>query len=245
MDGPLEQAMRRSLERITTDFVVPIMDPKYATNNLHDDNGLHRELPSSAVENKDCGEDIVLGEIHDESHDANNANATVDTTTPAETTAPTTLPNLVSVERCTNHLESQMNHYKHITLVQARRQSFDDIDKTCRHTLHPALVLEMTKANKREGGVVRRFESNAGEYTRLVAEMTASRASSLGYIKNEVDDWETIDSTFAEHYLEEIQFLKQRVMETRDERMRQDEMVVEKMIQVKKALEEDIFSVCS
>ncbi len=242
MDGPLEQAMRRSLERITNDFVVPIMDPKYATNNMHDNNGLRGEIPSSAVEQKDGGTDIFLGETQAESHDASNA--TDDTTLPANTPTPT-LPNLVSVERCTNHLESQMNHYKHITLVQARRQSFDDIDKTCRHTLHPALVLEMTKANKREGGVVRRFESNTGEYTRLVAEMTASRASSLGYIKNEVDDWETIDSTFAEHYLEEIQLLKQRVMEAREERMRQDEMVVEKMIQVKKALEEDIFSVCS
>ena len=223
--------MQRSLERITTDFVVPIMDPKYAV--------VGPQQPLSAKE-KDGG-NISIVEEQIESLYTNDA---TDNTTPADPT-PSTLPNLVSVERLTNHLEDQLNHYKHITLVQARRKSFDDIDKTCRQTLRPTLVLEMTKANKREGGVVRRFESNAGEHTRLVAEMIASRASSVGRIKNEVDGWETIDSTLAERYLEEIQWLKQHVVELREERIRQDDMVVEKIMQDKKALEEGLFSVCS
>ena len=229
--------MRRSLERITTDFVVPILDPRYASN-LHD-NSLQRDQPPSAeaIDSEDNNNSI--GKTQDEPLDANEA---TDTTITAPTT---TLPNLVSVERRTNHLEDQMNHYKHITLAQARRQSFDSIDKTCRQNLQPALVLEMTKANKREVGVVRRFESNAGENIRLVAEMTASRVSSLGYITKEVDDWETIDSTFAEHYLEEIQLMKQRVIELREERMRQDEMVVEKIMQDTRVLEAGLFSVCS
>jgi hypothetical protein len=229
--------MRRSLERITTDFVVPILDPRYASN-LHD-NSLQRDQPPSAeaIDSEDNNDSI--GKAQYEPLDANEA---TDTTITAPTT---TLPNLVSVERRTNHLEDQMNHYKHITLAQARRQSFDNIDKTCRQNLQPALVLEMTKANKREVGVVRRFESNAGENVRLVAEMTASRVSSLGYITNEVDDWETIDSTFAEHYLEEIQLMKQRVIELREERMRQDEMVVKRILQDKTVLEAGLFSVCS
>ena len=236
--------MRRSLERITTDFVVPILDPRYASN-LHD-NSLQGDQPSS-VEAIDSEDNInSIGKTQDEPLDANEA--TVDTTPAADTTitAPTTtLPNLVSVERRTNHLEDQMNHYKHITLAQARRQSFDNIDKTCRQHLQPALVLEMTKSNKREVGVVRRFESNAGENVRLVAEMTASRVSSLGYITNEVDDWEAIDSTFAEHYLEEIQLMKQRVIEMREERLRQDEMVVKRILQDKTVLEAGLFSVYS
>ncbi len=233
IDGPIEQAMRRSLERITTDFVVPIMDPKYATNVI----GPQQSL---LAKEKD-GSNIDIAEEQGESLDASDA---TDNTTPADPTS-STLPNLVSVERLTNHLEDQMNDHKHITLVQARRKSFDDIEKTCRQTLQPTLVLEITKANKREGGVVRRFESNAGEHTRLVAEMIASRASSLGHIKIEVDGWETTDSTLAECYLEEIQRLKQHVVELREERMRQDDMVVEKIVQDKKALEEGLFSVCS
>lgn len=234
--------MCRSLERITTDFVVPIMDPRYATDNSRIIGSCEQEQPTTWLaedEERDDGERII-GETHDENDATDYTTATdaATATTPAR-------PNLVSVERRTNHLEDQMNHFKHITLVQARRNSFDDIDKACRQTLQPALVLEMTKANKREGGVVRRFESNAGEHTRLFAEMTASRAASLGYIKNEVDGWETIDSTFAENYLEEIERLKQRVLELREERMRQDDKVVEKIMQDKTALEEVLFSVCS
>jgi len=71
--------------------------------------------------------------------------------------------------------------------------------------------------------------------------MTASRQSSLGLIEKSIDDWDTSDLTRAEYYLAEIQKLKQRVLKEREERIRQDELVVEKIIQAKKTLEEDIF----
>ncbi len=236
MDGPLEQAMRRSLERISTEFISPIMDPKYATN-VQENEG--KQLLTKGK----GGDNIIVGNAQGDSTDEQPDHDVV-TDTPADTSSAGP-NNIVSIERHTNHLEAQMNHYKHITLVQAHRKNIHHMEKTCRQTLQPALVLEMTKANKREGGVVRRFESNAGEYARQLAEMKSARASSLGYIENEINDWDTSDSTFAEQYLEEIQWLKQRVVEVRDERIRQDDLVVEKIVQMKTALEEDIFSVCS
>jgi hypothetical protein len=44
--------------------------------------------------------------------------------------------------------------------------------------------------------------------------------------------------------LEEIRMLKQRVIDMRGERIRQDELVVVKIMQTKKVLEEDIFLAC-
>lgn len=151
------------------------------------------------------------------------------------------LPNLVYIERRANLLEAQISHHRHVTLFHARREHFDTIEKEGRKTLQPALALEMTKADKREGGLVRRFDSNAGEYTRLISEMISSRASSLGYVESILANWDVSDSNRVKVYLEEISLLKQRVKDMREERIRQDELVVEKILQTKKVLEEDIF----
>jgi len=154
------------------------------------------------------------------------------------------LPNLVSIERQSNFLEAQMNHHKHVTLYHSRRNNFDSIDQDCRKTVSPELALEMTKADKREVGLIRRFDASSGEFSRLSAEMTASRKSSLGLIEKSIDDWDVSDLTRAEYYLAEIRKLKQRVLKEREKRIRQDELVVEKIIQAKKTLEEDIFLAC-
>jgi hypothetical protein len=74
--------------------------------------------------------------------------------------------------------------------------------------------------------------------------MTSSRVSSLGYIEGRLMNWDIRDSTRVEHYLEEIRMLKQRVIDMRGERIRQDELVVVKIMQTKKVLEEDIFLAC-
>ena len=102
----------------------------------------------------------------------------------------------------------------------------------------------MTKADKREVGLIRRFDASSGEFSRLSAELTASRKSSLGLIDKRIDDWDLSDLSRAEYYLAEIQKLKQRVLKEREERIRQDELVVEKIIKAKKTLEEDIFLAC-
>jgi hypothetical protein len=223
VDEPLEQATRRSLELIDTEYVRPIMDPMRATDLR--ENGYRAKHESD-----------VDGATREESADSNHATNT--------TTAPHALPNLVSIERRTNLLEAQMNHHRHVTLFHSRRENFDAINKECIQTLQPALALEVAKADKREGGMVRRFDSNAGEYTRVVTDMTSSRVSSLGYIERRLENWDISDSNRAENYLEEIRMLKQRVTDMRRERIRQDELVVEKIMQTKKVLEEDIFLAC-
>lgn len=223
MDEPLEQAMRRSLELIDTGYVRPIMDPMRAA-----------DLRESGYQAKHESDVVAL--THEESVDSNRATKTA--------AAPHAPPNLVSIERRTNLLEARMNHHRHVTLFHSRRENFDSINKECIKTLQPALALEVAKADKREGGMVRRFDSNAGEYTRVVTEMTSSRVSSLGYIERRLENWDISDSNRAENYLEEIRTLKQRVADMRRERIRQDELVVEKIMQTKKVLEEDIFLAC-
>ena len=201
------------MQKINSEFVMPIMNPTLATAST--------SATAASTPKINGGDDQV--------EKAGNSSS---------------LPNLVSIERQSNFLEAQMNHHKHVTLYQSRRKNFDSIDQECRKTVSPELALEMSKADKREVGLIRRFDASSGEFSRLSAEMTASRKSSLGLIEKAIDDWDLSDLSRAEYYLAEIQKLKQRVLKEREERILQDELVVEKIIQAKKTLEEDIFLAC-
>ena len=197
---PLEEAMIRSLQKIETDFVRPIMDHKRA--------GV---LLQQQQQQRD-------GDMKDGS-----------------------LPNIVSIERRANQLEAQMNHHNHVTLFQSRRTHFDTIDEIGRHKLQPSLALEMSKADKREGGLIRRFEAAAGEYTSRLAELQAARVASLGCIKKEIDALDLRDATQIESHLAEINKLKDIVLEEREVRLKHDELVVDTIIKERGQLESDIF----
>lgn len=198
---PLEEAMIRSLRKIETDLVRPIMDVKIADELQQQ----HQQQESDMRDNR--------------------------------------LPNLVSIERRANQLEAQMNHHNHVTLFNSRRVHFDTIDQTCRQTLQPSLALEMTKADKREGGLIRRFEAASGEYTRRLAELQSARVASLGYIEREIDAWDLSDATRIESHLAEIKKLKDIMLEEREIRLKQDELVVDTILKERGKLERDIFAV--
>ncbi len=200
---PLEEAMIRSLQKIETDFVRPIMDHKIA-----DDLQQQQQQQQQQQE----------GSLRDNS-----------------------LPNIVSIERRANLLEAQMNHHNHVTLFQLRRTHFDTIDKVGRQELQPSLALEMTKADKREGGLIRRFEAASGEYTKRLAELQAARVASLGYIQKEIDALDLRDATRIESHLAEIKKLKDIVLEEREVRLKHDELVVDTILKERGQLESDIF----
>jgi len=202
---PLEEAMIRSLQKIETDFVRPIMDHKRADDLQQQQQQQQQQQESEVTDNS--------------------------------------LPNIVSIERRANLLEAQMNHHNHVTLFQSRRKNFDTIDEVGRQKLQPSLALEMTKADKREGGLIRRFEAAAGEYTRRLAELQAARVAALGYIQKEITALDLRDATRIESHLAEIKKLKDMVLEEREIRLKHDELVVDTIIKERGRLESDIFEV--
>ncbi|KAL3797128.1 hypothetical protein HJC23_000466 [Cyclotella cryptica] len=153
-----------------------------------------------------------------------------------------TLHNLVTMERRINLLEAQMNHHRHITLFHSQRRNFDSVGQQFRSMLQPALALEVTKADKREGALVRRFETSAGEYARLLAEMQASRAASLGVVQKEIDSWKGIDASRAEHFLGEIRKLKDLVKKATKEREEHDEILTNQVEREMERLKAEVLS---
>ena len=219
--------MKRSLDRIEHGFIRPVLDPKRA---LPDDTGGDHAAPEQMV--------LKTGTAESTSEEENAGNDDDGNSEPAIRT------NLVKLERQTHHLEARMNHHEHVTLFNSQRVAFEATEQQCRKSIQPALQLEKVKANEREAKIIRKFESSVGDVTRQLAEMQAARSSSLGYIEQELDSWDLNDSLRIEGYLKQIQAMKRQVLEEREERRRQDEVVVEKILHAKKMLEQDIFTVC-
>ena len=219
--------MKRSLDRIEHGFIRPVLDPKRA---LPDDRGEDHAAPEQMV--------LKTGTAESTSEEENAGNDDDGNGEPAIRT------NLVKLERQTHHLEARMNHHEHVTLFNSKRVAFEATEQQCRKSIQPALQLEKVKANEREAKIIRKFESSVGDVTRQLAEMQAARSSSLGYIEQELDSWDLNDSLRIEGYLKQIQAMKRQVLEEREERRRQDEVVVEKILHAKKMLEQDIFTVC-
>lgn len=223
---PIGQAMKRSLDRIEHDFIQPVLDPKRA---LPDEKGEDQEAPELMVLETDNAESTSEEDVAENDDDGNGE--------------PAIRTNLVKLERQTHHLEARMNHHEHVTLFNSKRVAFDAIEQQCRKSIQPAIQLEKVKANEREAKIIRNFESSVGSVTRHLAEMQAARSSSLGYIEQQLDAWELDDVVRMEGYLKQIQAMKRQVLEEREERRRQDEVVVEKILHAKKMLEQDLFTV--
>jgi hypothetical protein len=67
--------------------------------------------------------------------------------------------------------------------------------------------------------------------------------ASLGYLQKKVDAWDLSDASRIESHLAEIQKLKEIVLEERRIRMKQDELVVDTILNAKGLLQEGIFDV--
>ncbi|KAL7465735.1 hypothetical protein ACHAXS_006050 [Conticribra weissflogii] len=234
---PLECAMRRSLDRIDTAFIRPILDPVRANEIPQNGEGNVNGNECTERKNGNRGE----GEVNTPSEEKKDSSDS--SSQQREQKRSSKLPNLVFIERRANLLEAQMNHHKHVTLFHAKRHHLDSIEQSFRTTLQPALTLEATKADKREGGMVRRFESSAGEYSKRLAECHASRVSALGCIQKKIDSCGGIDETYAQKILGEIRELKTLVQMESEERQKQDEIVVEKMLNSMNMLQEEMLAI--
>mmetsp|Transcript_9680 Transcript_9680/g.20054 ORF Transcript_9680/g.20054 Transcript_9680/m.20054 type:complete len:396 (+) Transcript_9680:113-1300(+) len=234
---PLENMMRRSLDKIDAEFIRPILDPARANETPQNEGPsiLGSENTDQRSGNRGEGEGNTSSEEKKDSSDNSSQQR--------GRKRNSKLPNLVSIERRANLLEAQMNHHKHVTLFHAKRHHLDSIEQSFRTTLQPALTLEATKADKREGGMVRRFESSAGEYSKRLAECHASRVSALGCIQKKIDSWGGIDETYAQKILREIRELKTLVQVESEERQKQDELVVEKMLHSMNMLQEEMLAI--
>jgi hypothetical protein len=136
-------------------------------------------------------------------------------------------------------LDSDMMKHLHVTLPDAVYEMESPQDYVTQE-LQACLKLETNKADKREGSMVRRFETIAGTAARRYSEETASRCACLAQVQSLAQDAADLDEQRSKEFLESLQTLRESLRREREERKAQDkrvmDLIVERTAELQRAL---------
>jgi hypothetical protein len=132
---------------------------------------------------------------------------------------------LQSVMRRLRTLESKHAQHVHVDLVDARRDELQSAMQELTHNTMPSVQLECHKADKREGSLMRRFESMAGTAARRYQEESSARKAGLVYLQSLLDNQGDMDEQRAKEFLRVIQGLREQVTVEQENRKMHDKTV--------------------
>lgn len=132
---------------------------------------------------------------------------------------------LQSIMRRLRTLESTHAQHVHVELVDARRDELHSAMQELTHNTMPSVKLECHKADKRESGLMRRFESMAGTAARRYQEESSARKAGLVYLQSLLDNQGDMDERCAKDFLRVIKELREQVAVERENRIMHDKSV--------------------
>jgi hypothetical protein len=138
------------------------------------------------------------------------------------------------LEKRLSVLDSQMTHSVHVKIQDAKREQLGTLSELLENEIAKDFKLEATKADKREGGLVRRFETLVGTMVRQYQEERSTRFAALQVAADNMRDELTdpfLDPSRADAAVVLLRDLRMQLEHARAERQEQDERVVELILQ--------------
>jgi len=137
-------------------------------------------------------------------------------------------------------LEAARMRHTHVELPDAVTDELESPHEYITQELHALIRLEHSKEEKRNGSMVRRFESVAGTAARRYQEEAVSRRAALVQVQSLVQDAADLDERRALEFLESLKELRESLQREREERKARDkeimELIVERTTELKRAL---------
>jgi hypothetical protein len=135
-------------------------------------------------------------------------------------------------ERRLSVLDSQMTHSVHVQIQDDKREQLGTLSEVLEDEIAKDFKLEASKADKREGGLVRRFETLVGTMVRQYQEERATRIAVLQVAADNMRDELTgLDPSRADAAVVLLRDLRIQLEHVRAERQEQDERVLELIVQ--------------
>ena len=135
-----------------------------------------------------------------------------------------------TLEQKLSHIDSTLLHHVHVQTHHNRFAQLESLRSSIRHQVQPLLQLESTKADKREGGLVRKLESMAGMSARSFAGESAQRYSSIKLLEQRVQQQNQLTTKRQEQFLQQIRQLRIQLQNERKKRVEADEEIIRKII---------------
>jgi len=140
-------------------------------------------------------------------------------------------PTWMSLERRLTQLDSNFTYCVHVGLQDAKRAQLDSLHDQLAHDLTSELKLEAFKADKREGGMVRRFEGMVGTMARRIQEESAARVAAVEMASKQLKEISEIDVRRGDGFLTTIQQLRAQIKQERMQRQAQDRIILDRIVQ--------------
>jgi hypothetical protein len=157
-----------------------------------------------------------------------------------------TLPLVAAIERIGNQLilpsdgrlharilklEVDQMRYLYVSLPDAVSDELESPQDYVAQELQARQKLENSKADKREGSMVRRFESIAGTAARRYLEESASLRACLAQVQSLAQDAADLDEQRSKDFLESLKKLRESLRQERQERKAQDKRVMDSIME--------------
>jgi hypothetical protein len=137
-------------------------------------------------------------------------------------------------------LEASRMRHMHVELPNALADELQSPFNDVTLEVKSRLQLETSKADKRIGTLVRRFETIAGAVARRHFEEAASRRAALIQVQSLAQDAANLDEQRARQFLDSLEALRISLQREREERKARDEkvmaLIVERTTELKRAL---------
>lgn len=157
----------------------------------------------------------------------------------ATTTSSTTT--IRSLSKRINNLSTNLNTFVHKTIPDQCRESLESLHQNqLQADLPPKIHIEQTKSTKREGFMVRRFESISGMGYRSVVEENAARLASLTLLEEQIASAGRLDEERTGRYLAEVKEIRRMIQQERNERVMQDEVVINRLVETRQMLQRSL-----
>lgn len=134
---------------------------------------------------------------------------------------------VAELDKQVSRLSSQMMRHVHVTLSDAKREQLDCLRQDLLQEVVPSMRIEKSKADKIEGGVVRRYELNAGNVAKRLHQESASRRAALDAFNRKVRKMFEQEEQRSNDVLDVIGNLREQIRMEREERIAADKQIMD------------------
>uniref|UniRef100_A0A7S2E6I6 Uncharacterized protein n=1 Tax=Ditylum brightwellii TaxID=49249 RepID=A0A7S2E6I6_9STRA len=225
---PLEQAVERICGKMEDFASLPFMEPAALPSSSP------RSSPSSKMKKKSLDGASTTEEKEEDSSEKETDKGNKESN---EKDINNAKGRATRIERKVHYLSASLHQLAHSITYDTRTAHLDPIKYKIQNDIQPLVSMESSKSHKVEGGIVRKFESSISEVDTGLTKECVTRSATIDIVKEEVDKVVNFDVRREEDFLKAIRDIRELLRLEREERMRRDEEVVEKIVVTKKALQ--------
>lgn len=245
LNDPLERCVERVMNRLDSKlnkFYAGEPEIGWDDTSTSDKNNIETEIEEEKEESiysKYDEDDLDNDSFSLSNIDSTESESKPDITRPSTSTrvlipSSSHIKSMSSISNDISNLSRNLYQFINIT-IPSEMKDLQALRHTLIYDIPPKFSIEQTKVNKREGKLVRKFETISGVAAKSFLEENASRVAQLQLVETKVNERNSNEKLM--RFQREIANIRQEIEKEKANRIRQNEIVLEKVINTRDRLQ--------